>query len=204
MHLCSRLSTRGESLDLEAAHAAFDELTALLTSPERRYHNLKHIEHCLRELDSARADARNIDHVEAAVWLHDAIYDPRRDDNEACSAVLARRILGKIHASKTAREAIPLLILYTDHRTTPTSPDAMLLVDVDLSILGASNAVFDQYEQGIRAEYGWMIDRDFCLGRRRILQAFLKRDRIYHLDHFFLRYEAEARANLARAIRALG
>ena len=65
------------------------ELVRAYAAPDRHYHDLRHIE-ALLGLADAYADAIvDRDAVEAAIWFHDAIYDTRRNDNEARSAELA-------------------------------------------------------------------------------------------------------------------
>lgn len=56
----------------------------------------------------------------------------------------------------------------------------MLLVDIDLSILGAPRARFDEYEAQVRAEYGWVPRFLFRTKRRDVLAGFLARHSIYN------------------------
>jgi predicted metal-dependent HD superfamily phosphohydrolase len=70
-----------------------------------------------------------------------------------------------------------------------------------MAILGAAPEVFDAYDRGIAAEYrgrvpAWM----FRLNRRRFLKTLLAKPRIYLSDFFHVRYDAQARANLRRAV----
>ncbi len=82
-------------------------------------------------------------------------------------------------------------------------PDAPLLVDVDLSILGKSPAQFEDYETSIRREYAWVPQQTFAEKRVEILKRFLARKRIYSTEAMFTRYERQARENLAESIRKL-
>lgn len=91
----------------------------------------------------------------------------------------------------------------TKTHQTEAGSDAALLVDVDLSILGQSEARFAGYESQIRAEYAWVAPEVFKVKRAEILERFLARSRLYTTDHFFARYEAQARRNLAQSIRTL-
>ncbi len=56
----------------------------------------------------------------------------------------------------------------------------------------------------MRAEYGWVPGVLFRRTRRKILEAFAARPRLYSTPMFFERCEAQARANLARSIAMLG
>ena len=85
----------------------------------------------------------------------------------------------------------------------PVGPDAQLLVDIDLAILGAAPARFDEYERQVRNEYAHVPDEAFREGRRRVLQQFLARPVIYRTAPAHRTLERRARANLARSIAAL-
>ena len=199
LNLCSRICSCG---DFNAQLEIYSDLNTRYTAPDRHYHNLEHIEACLRELDTARAAALHADAIEMAIWFHDAIYDSHRSDNEEQSAQLAIaacRCLGAAHLCEEVAE----LIRATNHRAPPTTPDAALLIDIDLSILGTPAAIFDRYELAIRAEYAWVSAADFRTGRAKVLRHFLDRPRLFTTDQFFARCEKPARENLARSLAAL-
>ena len=44
--------------------------------PAERFATASHIAACLRLLDRVNAEAARPDEVEAALWFHDAVYDP--------------------------------------------------------------------------------------------------------------------------------
>ncbi len=85
----------------------------------------------------------------------------------------------------------------------PDTPDQQLVVDIDLSILGAPEERFDEYEQQIRQEYSWVDEAVFRSVRGKILQEFLARPAIYSTRTFQDLLERCARANLERSIAAL-
>ena len=53
----------------------------------RLYHGLRHIHHCLWELDSLKIKDLNKAQIELAIWYHDIIYQPVSKRNEIDSAV---------------------------------------------------------------------------------------------------------------------
>ena len=73
-----------------------------------------------------------------------------------------------------------------------------MLVDIDLSILGAESMRFDEYENQVRAEYSWVPAFLFRSTRKKILQGFLARPSIYATAHFQQRLEKK-RAKISRA-----
>lgn len=168
----------------------------------RHYHTLTHLDACLRELDAARDLAVRPAEVELALWFHDAIYRSWRRDNEAQSAALAVKLLRV--AAADCVERIRLAILATTHRDEDIAGDTALVVDIDLSILGAPPDVYAQYERAIRREYWWVPRARYVAGRGRLLEGILGRFAIYKHDRFYERYESQARANISAAIAQLG
>jgi predicted metal-dependent HD superfamily phosphohydrolase len=138
--------------------------------------------------------------VATALWFHDAIYALRASDNEARSADWAQQALRAAGAAAEAADRVHALVMATCHTAQPATPDAALLVDIDLAILGASPARFAEYEAQIRQEYsfvpGWLFRRK----RRQILQGFLDRPRLYSTTHFHDALEAAARRNLQQVL----
>ena len=141
--------------------------------------------------------------VELALWFHDAIYEPKRQDNEAKSADWARDSALSAGVTGDCTERLHALVMATRHEALPQARDEQVLVDIDLSILGAPAARFEEYERQVRQEYAWVPGLVFRSKRRTILQQFLARPAIYSTAAFRERLEASARANLARSIAQL-
>jgi predicted metal-dependent HD superfamily phosphohydrolase len=181
----------------------FDRLMQRYEEPHRAYHTVQHLEECFREFDAVRGLAQSPGAVAIALFFHDAIYDTHARDNEERSAELARRTLAALGAEAALLRYVADLILVTRHAARPETPDQKLVVDIDLSILGAPEARFDEYEQQVRQEYSWVDDAIFRSVRRTILEEFLVRPAIYSTQPFRDRLEHTARENLKRSIAAL-
>jgi predicted metal-dependent HD superfamily phosphohydrolase len=177
----------------------YEQLLARYSEPHRRYHTLQHLGECLAIFESVRGLAEHADEVELALWFHDAIYDTQRPDNEERSADWARAASQESGVVRDSADRVHALIMATRHTASPTLPDEQLLVDIDLSILGAEQARFDEYEQQIREEYAFVPRWLFRRKRRAILQGFLDRPSIYSTMHFREALEQRARANLRQA-----
>src|SRR5205814_239074 len=76
------------------------------------------------------------------------------------------------------------LVMATKSHSTEAGPDAALMVDVDLSILGKGEQRFAEYEAQIREEYRSVPKLIFNFKRAEILERFLARSRIYATDFF--------------------
>lgn len=169
--------------------------------PHRYYHTLKHIDHCLKEFIQVRDQISSPNEVEMAIWFHDYIYETKSQDNELRSAEAAVAVAQKIGMREQSCSKIREMILATKHDvpTETLNRDTEILVDIDLSILGSSDSIFDQYEIDIRREYYWVEEKLFCEKRRSIIEHFLARPQIYATDYFKNKYEEEARRNLHRS-----
>jgi predicted metal-dependent HD superfamily phosphohydrolase len=181
---------------------AFDRLSAAYAESHRVYHTAEHIRNCLDHLDEV-PPVSGAASLEAAIWLHDAVYDPHREDNEAASAALAAGLLDDAGVAQGSVSEVQRLILLTRHLEIPTDPAGRLLCDIDLAILGVSPAEFEEFERSIRAEYAWVPDGLYREARSRILARFLTRPTLYQTGHFQARYEESARQNLRYALAKL-
>jgi predicted metal-dependent HD superfamily phosphohydrolase len=191
------------ALGLPEEREAFAALAAAYAEKHRHYHSGKHIEHCLRELDTALSIAHDAAEVELALWYHDAVYDPYSSNNEERSADWACALLSRHHVNAARVGRVRELILATRHAAPASTPDAQLVVDVDLSILGAEAADYAVFEADVRKEYRWVPAIVFRRKRAEILESFLQRPRIYSTEPFHARYEVRARDNLTAAIGSL-
>jgi predicted metal-dependent HD superfamily phosphohydrolase len=181
----------------------YEELVAGYAEPHRHYHTARHLHECFAMLDGVRGDAERPGEVELALWFHDAVYDTRRHDNEERSAEWARAVVARAGLDAAVGERVSALIMATRHDATPVGADACVLVDVDLSILGAEAARFDEYERDVRAEYAWVPDALFKRERRKILRRLLERPQLFNTRRLRAQLEAQARENLARSLARL-
>ncbi|MFO1372387.1 MAG: hypothetical protein U1F42_08325 [Candidatus Competibacteraceae bacterium] len=186
-----------------ADESLFDKLLACYREPHRRYHTLQHLTECLTNFSEIRAYAEFPAEIEIALWFHDAIYATARKDNEVKSAEWARTSVLAAQLPLAVAERVYSLVMATRHSAIPRSTDAKIIVDVDLWILGAEPARFTQYEQQIRQEYVQIPELLFRHERKKLLQEFLKRPRIFNTDLFLERYEAQARSNLTGSLQQL-
>lgn len=192
------LGARARATDVLAQlRAAYDE-------PHRAYHTARHVGACLRLLDDpeVKALATHPAEVEAAIWFHDAVYDTRASDNEERSARLAEECLGKAGVASDVALRIAAHVRATkDH--VAHSADGQLVIDVDLSILGAEPEAFARFEEEIRREYAWVEQVAYAAGRAAVLRRFAERPFLYGTPLLRDRFEAKARANIAAVLRSL-
>ncbi|KAM7213820.1 hypothetical protein V8F06_010816 [Rhypophila decipiens] len=163
-------------------------LTTLYSSTSRHYHNLSHIQALLGLLNEYRFHFQDAPAVEAAIWFHDAIYDPQTlkgHQNELKSAELAGQMLtdAGVNAKQvekikemigaTATHALPRRFSESDLDKRGEARDLALFLDMDLSILGAEKLEYEWYESMVRKEYNWVGDHEWRVGRADVLGRLL-------------------------------
>jgi len=193
--------------DLLPAYLMAD-LRRRYAEPQRHYHTWRHIEALLELFHEVRDRLHDAAAVEAAIYYHDAVYDPRQDDNEARSAALVLQEGAGVLPPESLDFAWRLIEATAGHRLPPDlseaqREDAALFLDMDLSILAVPDPAFAAYEAAIRREYAFVDDAAFRAGRRKVLEGFLERDRLYFSAHFAPRFEIPARDNLVRSLALL-
>lgn len=167
------------------------ELASRYSEPHRHYHTLAHVESMLSLLAQHAHLLADPGAVEAAIWFHDAVYDPRAkgNDNETASAALAvERLEGLAGwAAERVRWVRELVLATATHELPATmvvsepsgdeaprplpgrATDMALFLDMDLAILGAPEDEFDAYEAAVRREYAFVDDAAWRKGRRDVL-----------------------------------
>lgn len=134
MNLTSKYRPKDTALREEAWQGIMRNYQSIF----RRYHNLDHISDMLTNLQGIAVFIHHPMDTELAVIYHDVVYDPVMSDNEEQSADRARADLSSFGFPVDRLDRIAACILATkDHRHTK-SQDVNYLLDLDLSILGAS------------------------------------------------------------------
>jgi predicted metal-dependent HD superfamily phosphohydrolase len=183
----------GYGVEPARAYAVFDKLVAAYGEPHRHYHTLEHVAEVLRVAGRLGGGPDVI----LAIWFHDAVYDPRRNDNEVKSAELAYRDLTALGIDKDIAERVMTHVIATAVLSADDpagNTQTRTLLDADLAVLGAAPARYERYAADVRKEYAHVPDGDFARGRLAILRQFLARPSIYFDERMD---EAAARANLS-------
>jgi predicted metal-dependent HD superfamily phosphohydrolase len=187
------------------------EVEAAYATPGRAYHTIGHVREVLRHCEDVAAPGgpgwQHPDEVLLAALFHDAIYVPGAKDNEAKSAELAVDAAARYYPDADRAVVARLVLLTAKHGAlAPDDVDAedALFLDCDMAILAADAAAFDAYDRGVAAEYAHVPRELFVAGRRAFLAALADKPRIFLSDFFHRRLDGAARANLSRALAAVG
>lgn len=185
-------------LKAKKAEEIWNWIETRYSEPHRHYHNLTHLEHCFQELDRVRAQPPEI---ELAIWFHDIIYDTHALDNEEKSGLLVEQAIDLMSLPNGYKYfTVPLILASKTHQGDAATS---MFLDIDLSILGQPQEIYDQYEQNIRKEYKWVPWSAYCEGRSKVLQKFLDQEHIYKTKEFQEKCEDLAKINLHRALKSL-
>lgn len=183
---------------LSDARTVGSELIAAWSEPHRSFHTLRHLSEVVALLHEWQASPQ----LHLAAWFHDAIYDPAKTDNEARGASWARQALSSRGLKASDLDYVCAAIMATAGHQTVDEAHALLL-DADLSILGAPAERYFEYRTAIREEYAAVSDLQFRTGRRAFLNGMLKRNSIYLTETARGHFEVQARQNLAAELKAL-
>ena len=173
-------------------------------TPKRYYHTFEgHIVQGLEVFEEVKDVSDNPDLVYFSWMNHDVIYDPRLEDNEEQSGVFAYHLAIEMGLGYDFSKMSNGLVLITKHVKKPETTDEKIIVDMDLSVFGQPEEIFDEYESRIVKEYEWVPEEIFKRERTKILQRFLERKQIYHTSEIRNKYEEKARRNLKRSLKRL-
>ncbi|CAM4013622.1 hypothetical protein PSAR109036_04510 [Psychrobacter arenosus] len=182
------------------------------TEPQRAYHTLAHLKFIFAQFTGISESLRQPSLVALALFYHDVIYHmgdkpattvaPK--SNEALSADHAAAQLKDWLNPEQIERIYELILLTESHQLSDTTDsDAAYLLDLDLSVLGASWSTYQRYAQAVRFEYQHVPIKAYRLGRAAVLQHLLSHPSLYMTERFYTQYEESARANIARELHTL-
>jgi predicted metal-dependent HD superfamily phosphohydrolase len=192
--------------DPRAEQNTFGAVVGCYLRGDRHYHTLDHVLWGLRRIDEiAEHEPCRKTAAGLAMFFHDAVmsFNPGSADDEWRSAEMAVSVLRRARVDAVRIRLVRQLILETAHTAEPTTHEAAVLVDADLSMLGANPEHFDRYEEQVRKEWAHYPDTEYALGRAEVLVRFLEKPRIFTTGYAHAKWEQQAQKNLARSFRKL-
>ena len=181
----------------------WDHITKSYGAPERKYHNLEHLQEMFEEFDRIKEEISQPDAVALAIFFHDVYYDPTGNRNEEESAALAEEILSDFNFDQRLIKEVKSLILATKTGSFPINSDQRFMVDIDRSILGKSPDKYANYRNQIRQEYSLYPEKAFLIGRKHFIRSLLGNASIYLTTPFKERLEKQAIKNLTEELNTI-
>jgi predicted metal-dependent HD superfamily phosphohydrolase len=179
----------------------WNEIEEAYSDKKRHYHNLTHLESLLIELNQVTIENREA--MLFSLYYHDFVYNATAPDNEEQSAVAAEKNMLQLAVPMSLIENCKQQILATKSHVTTGDQDTLAFLDADLSILGQPEDRYNTYTESIRKEYLFYPSAIYNEGRKRVVHHFLAMDRIFKTDHFYEKYEVQARINLKNELESL-
>ncbi len=186
---------RNYTTDSKLINELWSDIYSHYTSSTRHYHNLKHLDHLTDELFPVREEITDWSEVVFAIAYHDIVYKINKNDNEEKSAAHAEKVLTDLLKASQVDKCKRLIVATKTHAVSG-EPDINYFTDADLAIFGASSNNYRVYKEQIRKEYELVPEIIYKNGRKKVVEHFLKMNRIYKTDYFFTKYEQQARLNL--------
>ena len=170
---------------------------------KRHYHTLQHLDNLLSQLTEVKNEIQNWETTLFTLFYHDIIYNSIKSDNEEKSAELAEKRMKQISVSKDKIEICKKQILASKSHIKSIDSDTNYFTDVDLSILGQNWETYLLYCKNVRKEYSVYPDLVYNIGRKKVLNQFLKMENIFKTDYFFKNYNKQAKKNVQKEIDLL-
>jgi len=205
-HLELRIAWQRHIGDDDASRAWFESVLSRYREPQRRYHDLGHLNWVVRHIEAIAVGhpVVDLDAVVAAGFFHDVIYDPTRSDNEIASGQLAATALTEIGWDRKRVDGVDAMIRATaTHDLIGATVDDAVLFAADLAVLAAEPAGYSDYVRNVRREYGHVGDAAWVDGRSAVLRSFLARATIYAPFLALDEWEQRARGNLTAELDTL-
>jgi len=182
--------------DAENASDIGENIIARYNESHRFYHNIEHLSTVLKQIDFAKGNigisAYCINVIELALWYHDAIYDPKANDNEEKSADLFIKDARQMRINENVIINVSRLILVTKNHFLAKSLDEQIIADCDLSPLGHNKEYFENSNKNLLKEYPDVPE----IERIKFLQSLIEHESIFHTFLFRREFEDRAISNI--------
>lgn len=176
----------------------FQEIVTAYSESHRYYHNLNHLDHLFREMDTCESVSSE---MQWASWYHDIIYKPGAKNNEKESMKKAATSMRKLKIAEPVIGKVSELIMATEnHQGNKHDIETQLFLDADMAILGSDESMYFEYCQAVRKEHASIPDFLFKRGRKQFLLATMQKKTIFGSGFFNKKYEDAARSNIAKEL----
>jgi len=175
-----------------------DRIVEQYTHPDRHYHTITHLLDALRHAWQIAGYQKDIRLVELGIFFHDFIYDPRRSDNEECSAEVAWKALSEMDFTDRVISPVRRYIEVTKTHK-PMSWEEAVICDADTAILASSSETYWEYAEGVELEYFHLTEDEWLAGRSDWVSKMLEREELYNTEVMYQKTPM-AKENLKREL----
>ncbi|OLO43448.1 hypothetical protein BKH31_12325 [Actinomyces oris] len=195
----------------EAIGSAGELLIGRWSTPDRRFHNLRHLIDMLARVDELAEESHDPDIMRVACWYHGCVFSSDVEEvtrgnggeDETASAAFAEADLRHLGVPmETVKRVCCLIVNLKRHMLADDDIDAQALIDADLGTLAVDPQTYAEYVRLLREEYSHIPVEEYLRGRLTIVSRLLNRDHLFH-SPLGQRWEHPARENLAAEQRRL-
>ena len=195
----------------EAIRSAGELLIERWSTPDRRFHNLRHLIDMLARVDELAEESHNPDIMRVACWYHGCVFSSDAEDvsrgnggeDETASAAFAEADLYHLGVPmETVKRVCSLIVNLKRHMLDEHDIDAQALIDADLGTLAVDPQTYAEYVRLLREEYSHIPMEKYLRGRLTIVSRLLDREHLFH-SPLGERWEHAARENLSAEQRRL-
>ena len=191
--------------------ALWQDIAVRYNESQRVYHSLQHIQQLFGQFEQIKQHLNEPHIIALALFYHDVIYEPTCVNNELKSAEYAVEALSSYLTAEQCQYIYALIMMTASHQIDDIDKnldkakesDAAYLLDMDLSILGASWPEYEQYAQAVRQEYAHISNVNYHVGRISVLKGLLAHPTLYLTDYYYARLGKQARKNIEHEIMLL-
>ena len=195
----------------EAIRSAGELLIERWSTPDRRFHNLRHLIDMLARVDELAEESHNPNIMRIACWYHGCVFSSDAEEvsrgnggeDETASAAFAEADLHHLGVPmETVKRVCCLIVNLKRHMLDEHDIDAQALIDADLGTLAVDPQTYAEYVRLLREEYSHIPLGAYLRGRLTIVSRLLDRDHLFH-SPLGERWEHAARENLSAEQRRL-
>ena len=195
----------------EAIGSAGELLIERWSTPDRRFHNLRHLIDMLARVDELAEESHNPDIMRVACWYHGCVFSSDVEEvirgnggeDETASAAFAEADLRHLGVPmETVKRVCCLIVNLKRHMLDEHDIDAQALIDADLGTLAVDPQTYTEYVRLLREEYSHIPLEAYLHGRLTIVSRLLDREHLFH-SPLGRRWERAARENLSAEQRRL-
>ncbi len=185
---------------------AFVALVVRYSETHRRYHTLQHVKLLFAAWDLVKEQVplELHQHVELAIFYHDAVYDPVSYRNEEESYQLFKRDFGSLFDEFFLAEVASCIRgTVHDGELDEDAIAARWMADIDLLSLSLIPDLFDQNSVMLKAEYAHhphFTEKWWREGQNKFFSPMLSRPHLYYNEIYRGETEQNARNNLKRLL----
>jgi len=162
----------------EAIGSAGELLIERWSTPDRRFHNLRHLIDMLARVDELAEESHNPDIMRVACWYHGCVFSSDAEDvsrgnggeDETASAAFAEADLHHLGVPmETVKRVCSLIVNLKRHMLDEHDIDAQALIDADLGTLAVDPQTYAEYVRLLREEYSHIPVEEYLRGRLTIV-----------------------------------